>query len=83
MIALRVGRAGDAARRATGLFALTALQATIGIATLLLMVPISAALLHQAAAILLLIMAVVNAEAVSRSPRPSEQGRAVSTMRAA
>jgi cytochrome c oxidase assembly protein subunit 15 len=57
---------GDAGRRALALAALVAAQAAIGVATLLLMVPIGWALLHQAAAVALLAMATVHAEALHR-----------------
>ena len=62
---------GGAARRAMGLAALVLVQMAIGIMTLLLVVPLWAALLHQATAVLLLAMATVHARAVADSPSPA------------
>jgi heme a synthase len=57
---------GRAATRALALAVLVAAQASIGIATLLLAVPLWAGLLHQAFAMLVLGLAVVNAQALTR-----------------
>ncbi len=56
----RVAPGTSAARRSTGLAGLVALQAAIGITTLLLVVPIWAGMLHQAFAMVVLGMAVVH-----------------------
>ncbi len=56
---------GRASFRAAALAALVAAQASIGIATLVLAVPLWAGLLHQAFAMLVLGMAAVNAQALS------------------
>jgi cytochrome c oxidase assembly protein subunit 15 len=56
---------GAANARATALAILVAAQASIGIATLVLAAPLWAALLHQAFAMIVLGMAVVNAQALS------------------
>lgn len=56
---------GGAARRATVLACLVAAQASIGVATLVLAVPLWAGLLHQAFAMIVLGAAVVNAQALS------------------
>jgi cytochrome c oxidase assembly protein subunit 15 len=56
---------GAASARATALAILVAAQASIGIATLVLAAPLWAALLHQAFAMIVLGMAVVNAQALS------------------
>jgi len=56
-------RADDTARRyAAALAVLLTVQATIGILTLLWLVPIDLALLHQATAVLILTVAVIHAE---------------------
>jgi cytochrome c oxidase assembly protein subunit 15 len=57
---------GAASARASALAILVAVQASIGIATLVLAVPLWAGLLHQAFAMLVLGMAVVNAQALTR-----------------
>lgn len=59
-----------ASRRAFVLAGLVAVQAAIGIVTLVLVVPLWAGLLHQAFAMLVLGMAVAHAQALSR-PGPS------------
>jgi heme a synthase len=64
-------RAGEAARGALWLFAAVSLQAVLGILTLLNEVPIGLALAHQAVAILVLTLAVVQAERLS-SRKPAE-----------
>ncbi len=59
-----------AARRATALAGLVAAQATLGIVTLLLVVPLWAGLMHQVAAMLVLGMATAHAR-LCRPPRPT------------
>jgi cytochrome c oxidase assembly protein subunit 15 len=55
-----------AARRAVALAGLVTVQATLGVVTLLLVVPLWAGLLHQAFAMLVLGMAVVHAQALGK-----------------
>jgi cytochrome c oxidase assembly protein subunit 15 len=77
--AVALNRAGPAApaRRATGLAILVFAQAAIGITTLLLVVPLWAALLHQAVAVALLAAATVNARAAADcSPAAASQAAA-------
>ena len=62
--ARRIG--GRASRRATALAGLVLCQAGVGIATLLLAVPLWAGLAHQALAMVVLAMAVVNHQALSQ-----------------
>lgn len=62
----RLAGAGRALRRALALAGLVAAQVAIGIATLVLVVPLSAGLLHQAFAMIVLAMAVVHAQALSQ-----------------
>jgi heme a synthase len=62
--------ASGVARRGWALVLLVCLQAGLGIATLLLVVPLWAALLHQAFAMIVLSMAVVNLRAIF--PRTAE-----------
>jgi len=70
-------RAGDAASGALWLFAAVTVQAVLGILTLLNEVPILLALAHQAVAIVVLTLAVVQAERLA-SRKPAEAfGRAV------
>jgi heme a synthase len=57
---------GRASTRALALAVIVAAQASIGIATLVLAVPLWAGLLHQAFAMLVLGLAVVNAQALTR-----------------
>lgn len=64
---LRVAAGSRAARRAFAVTGLVALQAAIGIVTLLLVVPLWAGLLHQAFAMIVLAMAVVHAQALSQA----------------
>ncbi|GLR84902.1 COX15/CtaA family protein [Bradyrhizobium iriomotense] len=64
-------RAGTAASGAVWLFAAVSLQAVLGILTLLNQVPIGLALAHQAVAILVLTLAVVQAERLS-ARKPAE-----------
>jgi len=59
-------RRSEAARGAWTLFALVSLQALLGIATLLLMVPLPVALAHQFGAAVVLIAATVHATDLSR-----------------
>ncbi len=58
------------ARRAVALAGLVGLQAVLGITTLLLVVPLWAALVHQAFAMIVLGTAVVHRRMMSRSPMP-------------
>jgi len=60
---------GRAVRTAIWLAIAVALQAAIGIMTLLYQVPMSLALLHQGVAIVILTIAVVHAEGLSRQSR--------------
>jgi heme a synthase len=64
-------RAGRAASGALWLFAAVSLQAVLGILTLLNQVPIGLALAHQAVAIVVLTLAVMQAERLA-SRRPAE-----------
>ncbi|MEJ0092007.1 MAG: COX15/CtaA family protein [Methylocella sp.] len=64
-ISIKVGPSA-AARRATAVTGLVAAQAFIGVATLVLVVPLWAGLLHQAFAMIVLAMAVVHAQALSK-----------------
>ena len=70
-------RAGEAARGALWLFAAVSLQAVLGILTLLNEVPIGLALAHQAVAILVLTLAVVQAERLSSRKSAESYPRAV------
>jgi cytochrome c oxidase assembly protein subunit 15 len=68
--ALYVSRAAAgsrAVRRAWALAGVVAMQASIGIATLVLAVPLWAGLLHQAFAMIVLGMAVAHAQALSQA----------------
>jgi cytochrome c oxidase assembly protein subunit 15 len=62
----RLAGVGRALRRALALAGLVAAQVMIGIATLVLVVPLSAGLLHQAFAMIVLGMAVAHAQALSQ-----------------
>jgi cytochrome c oxidase assembly protein subunit 15 len=64
--AWRVLGPGAASARATALAILVAAQASVGIVVLVLAVPLWAGLLHQAVAMLVLGLAVVNAQALTR-----------------
>jgi len=64
----------SAARRARVVFALVLVQVALGIATLLLVVPLHLALTHQAFAILVLGMAVVHVAALARDGAPALRG---------
>jgi heme a synthase len=63
----RVAAGSRAERRAFAVAGLVAMQAGIGIVTLVLVVPLWAGLLHQAFAILVLGMAVAHAQALSQA----------------
>lgn len=63
--ARRAAPRSDAARRAGWLAALVFAQASIGVATLVLVVPLSAALAHQAFAMVVLVAAIVHRRALS------------------
>ena len=65
--ASRVATGSRAVRRAWAVAGLTAMQASIGIATLVLAVPLWAGLLHQAFAMIVLGMAVAHAQALSQA----------------
>jgi heme a synthase len=69
--AARIAPATALARRARVVAALALTQAALGVATLLLVVPIWAALLHQAFALALLGMAVAHARASAFDVRPA------------
>ncbi len=64
----RVATGSRAVRRAWAVAGLVAMQAAIGIATLVLAVPLWAGLLHQAFAMIVLGMAVAHAQALSKAP---------------
>ena len=64
--ASRVAAGSRAQRRAIAVAGLVAMQATIGIVALVLVVPLWAGLLHQAFAMLVLGMAVAHAQALSK-----------------
>jgi heme a synthase len=64
LVTMRVAAGSRAARRALALTGLVAMQAAIGIVTLVLAVPLWAGLLHQAFAMIVLGMAVAHAEGV-------------------
>ena len=63
---LRARCAGWARMGALGLFAGVTIQAALGIATLLMVVPLPLAMLHQAMAMVVLTVAVVHAEKMTR-----------------
>ncbi|MGH6793938.1 MAG: COX15/CtaA family protein [Methylocella sp.] len=65
--ASRVAAGSRAVRRAWAVAGLVAMQASIGIATLILAVPLWAGLLHQAFAMIVLGMAVAHAQALSQA----------------
>lgn len=66
-----VGRASSgAAHRAMVLAAVITVQGAVGVATLLLAVPIWAGLLHQACALLVLVVAVIHAQRLFAAGRP-------------
>jgi heme a synthase len=63
----RVAAESRAVRRAWAVAGLVAMQASVGIATLVLVVPLWAGLLHQAFALIVLGMAVAHAQALSNA----------------
>ncbi|MGH6796136.1 MAG: COX15/CtaA family protein, partial [Methylocella sp.] len=67
LYASRVAAGSRAVRRAWAVAGLVALQALLGIATLVLVVPLWAGLLHQAFAMIVLGMAVAHAQALSQA----------------
>ncbi len=69
VLTARVMPATSAKRRAVALAGLVAMQAAIGIVTLVLAVPIWAGLLHQAFAMVVLAMAVVHRQRLAASDR--------------
>lgn len=71
---VRTLRQGPSVTRAAWLAIATTLQAAIGIATLLYQVPISLALLHQGMAIVILTIAIMNAEDLLRRPETESLG---------
>ncbi len=75
--ALRPARRTSAWRGALGLWIAITLQAALGITTLLLVVPLPLALLHQTMAIVVLTVAVVHAARVTRRPAQSTFGAAL------
>ncbi len=75
--AFRTARGGAAPIGALALFAAVTLQAALGIATLLELVPLPLAMLHQAMAMIVLTIAVVHAERMTRQPAPSTFGAAL------
>jgi cytochrome c oxidase assembly protein subunit 15 len=70
-------RAGSAASGAVWLFAAVTVQAVLGILTLLQEVPIELALAHQAVAIVVLTLAVAQAERLASRQSAQVQPRAV------
>ncbi|MEN3381632.1 MAG: heme a synthase [Hyphomicrobiales bacterium] len=66
----RTARSGSVLAHALALAAAIALQAALGIATLLQAVPIGLALMHQAMAVIVLSIAVVHAERISARANP-------------
>jgi cytochrome c oxidase assembly protein subunit 15 len=67
LYASRVAAGSLAVRRAWAVWGLVAMQISIGIAALVLVVPLWAGLLHQAFAMIVLGMAVVHAQALSKA----------------
>ena len=68
---IRNARHGPALTRALALFVAFSLQAALGISTLLLVVPLPLALLHQAMAMVVLTVAALYAERMTRHATPS------------
>jgi len=68
---IRSARHGPALIGALALFVAVTLQAALGISTLLLVVPLPLALLHQAMAMVVLTVAVLHAERMTRYAMPS------------
>ena len=79
----RVSGPPDAARRAAGVLALVLSQATLGIATLLLAVPLWAALAHQVVAMAVLTMATVHARLSGGVGVPARRGTESTSARTA
>jgi heme a synthase len=75
--AARTARRGAALAGALALFAAVTLQAALGITTLLEVVPLPLALAHQAMAMIVLTVAVIHAERVTRQPAASTFGAAL------
>jgi heme a synthase len=71
---IRNTRHGPARFGALALFVVVTLQAALGISTLLLVVPLPLALLHQAMAMLALTVAVLYVELMTRHPTPVFRG---------
>ena len=69
--AVRTSRGRVALTGALALFVAVTIQAALGIATLLEVVPLPLAMLHQAMAMIVLTIAVVHAERMTRRPAPS------------
>jgi len=69
--AVRAARGGAALTGALAFFAVVTIQAALGIATLLEVVPLPLAMLHQAMAMIVLTVAVIHAERMTRRPAPS------------
>jgi heme a synthase len=72
--AARTAQRGAALAGALALFAAVTVQAALGIATLLEVVPLPLALTHQAMAMIVLTVAVIQAEHVTRQPASSTFG---------
>jgi cytochrome c oxidase assembly protein subunit 15 len=68
---IRNARDGPALAGALALFGAVTLQAALGISTLLLVVPLPLALLHQTMAMVVLTVAVLHAERMTRHESPS------------
>jgi cytochrome c oxidase assembly protein subunit 15 len=68
-LAAWAGRQRPAAWRATALFAMVVVQATLGILTLLYVVPLPLALTHQFGALIVIALATVNVEALTAGTR--------------
>jgi heme a synthase len=75
--AARTTQRGAALSGALALFATVTIQAALGITTLLEVVPLPLALMHQATAMLVLTVAVIHAERMTRQPASSTFGVAL------
>lgn len=77
LLVLAAWRSGHraAAWRATALFLMVAVQATLGILTLINVVPLQLALTHQFGALLVIALAVVNVEALAGQQRATTRHR--------
>jgi cytochrome c oxidase assembly protein subunit 15 len=75
--AFRTARRSAAPIGALALFAAVTVQAALGIMTLLEVVPLPLAMLHQAMAMIVLTIAVIHAERMTRQPTPSTFGMAL------